>query len=454
VLRFFPTGPAPLPIVALRWGLALFALWSLNFTLLASGIPTGSPLTFPISIYEGPALHLAGLLYALPFALAVVLALRLEPRLGAASLWGIALALLALGNLLQGDPDSAFLKPFYATYLGRAVQYFHDVRGISDPIDWLRRFNEGQTTLTLHSRTHPPFAVLLHWAVLRASGQNLAALAAAFMLIVSATPLVLWRALRDAGTDARTAGLVGLLLAVTPAFNIYGAASLDAVILALASLYLWGLVRASTRGIEPGAVLLMCVGLTAVNLLTFGGLFLVAVGVAFGVVEFAARRRTDLLVAQGVAIAVCAMALFAALAPFGYDHLRAFLTASRLENGSAQFLQRPLAYAMTRLEDIAEIVLFLGLVTAAVLSGPRREGGLRLGGADPLDRLSLVAAATLLLVFVTGAYRTGETARACLFIVPFLLLPLRRCAPERLRPLVIAAAVQTAVMQLTGGFFW
>jgi hypothetical protein len=72
-------------------------------------------------------------------------------------------------------------------------------------------------------------------------------------------------------------------------------------------------------------------------------------------------------------------------------------------------------------------------------------------------RLYLTAVITLGALFLTGAYRTGETARACLFIYPFLLLPILAAEyPERQRWRWIFAAVfgQTLLMQLFGRYFW
>jgi hypothetical protein len=69
-------------------------------------------------------------------------------------------------------------------------------------------------------------------------------------------------------------------------------------------------------------------------------------------------------------------------------------------------------------------------------------------------RVTTVAVILLLVMFVTGAYRTGETARACLFVVPFIGLSFARLGAERLRLLTIAAAIQTIGMQVLGNYGW
>src|SRR5207244_7060632 len=84
------------------------------------------------------------------------------------------------------------------------------------------------------------------------------------------------------------------------------------------------------------------------------------------------RGRSALLVGLAIAIVVSALAFFTTYRVWGYDHIQAFLTASRLENRSGfLLLHRPLVYVMTRIEDIAEIVLFLSLGTAATMLGGR-----------------------------------------------------------------------------------
>jgi len=71
-----------------------------------------------------------------------------------------------------------------------------------------------------------------------------------------------------------------------------------------------------------------------------------------------------------------------------------------------------------------------------------------------------LAVGTLLAMFATGAFRTGETARACLFIYPYLLLPVaaqldhqQPDASDR-RLLVWLVFGQTLLMQTFGGYFW
>jgi hypothetical protein len=113
-----------------------------------------------------------------------------------------------------------------------------------------------------------------------------------------------------------------------------------------------------------------------------------------------------------------------------------------------------MAYLMTRLEDVCEIGLFFSFAClAALLAAPVRS--LRpLHPGDAPGRLALMGVSVLALLFLTGAYRTGETARGCLFIYPYLILMLTRKDWHTLRDVCVLAGAQTVGMQLMGNFFW
>jgi hypothetical protein len=76
---------------------------------------------------------------------------------------------------------------------------------------------------------------------------------------------------------------------------------------------------------------------------------------------------------------------------------------------------------MTRVEDILEILFFFGPFLFLLFIRC-----FRLMKEDYPDLYSLTISAiiVLLALFLTGAYRTGETARACSYIYPFLIFPI------------------------------
>jgi hypothetical protein len=154
-------------------------------------------------------------------------------------------------------------------------------------------------------------------------------------------------------------------------------------------------------------------------------------------------------------LAALAAAIAGLYAGFGYDHLEALATASRLENPRGfRGLATPLDYALTRIECVAEIAVFFSLPALAVwwrerlLRRPpfdlRRDG----------DRIEAAGCLALAALLVTGAFWTGETARACLFFQPYLLLGLRDAPPRTLAAVAVAGGAQTVAMQLFANFFW
>jgi hypothetical protein len=142
---------------------------------------------------------------------------------------------------------------------------------------------------------------------------------------------------------------------------------------------------------------------------------------------------------------------------FGFNYVRSFQVASALENPDGfRLFAQPGDYLMTRAEDVGEIVLFLGpFLLGLVLSGLMTTKA-----RGELSVLSLRAIASFCAVLITGAYRTGETARAALFLYPFLVLPaageLATLGDENARYGRLAALVfcQALLMQLAGDYWW
>lgn len=404
---------------------------------------------FPISIFRGPELHVTGALFAPVFGLLLVIVLR-RRRWPVAGLWAVGLALLVTGNLMQGGPAEGFLTALTGPEGDRGTQYFHEAVRVTDPAAWLAGFNRIQATLNTHARTHPPFAVLIERVLLPVGG--VPAVATAFVLAASLLPLLVFALLRELGVERERAVGMGLLFALIPAYNIYGAVSLDAVIAIPMTVALWGLCRVMTRGGGPAGHALFVAGAVGTNLITFGGTFLLATAGLLGLHEWVRNRRPHVLVATGLAVVALGAAIAVLKGWTGYDHLAAFLTASRLENPHGfQLLFWPSNYLATRAEGVAEILLFFSLGALAVLPVRRI---LRTGLADPRFRVGLCGVATLGVMFLTGAFRTGETARACLYIYPYLTLFLADLPDRWLARVTALAGIQTGAMQLTGSYFW
>lgn len=69
--------------------------------------------------------------------------------------------------------------------------------------------------------------------------------------------------------------------------------------------------------------------------------------------------------------------------------------------------------------------------------------------------LPIIAFSSLIIMFLTGAYGTGETARACLYIYPYFLLLLINIKNKYiLLNIAYIALTQTFIMQMIGDYFW
>jgi hypothetical protein len=385
---------------------------------------------YPLSRFTGPRIFWPGIPYAAGFLLVLLAAARVRPSPTRA--WLLGLSLIVLGNLAQGGFRMGFLAPFR---LGGGANYLAawSAGSAESWVDWLRSFAAVQSGLFRQARTHPPFAVLLVGAL------RSPALIAVFLTGVTSLAIPLMARIGAAlGARPREASASALLLAVLPAVNIYGAVSLDGVVLTASALFVLGLVRLlGEEKVAPSAVAMFACGILAANALTFGALLLAGVALVF------AFRSRPVLHGLVLTAACGAVALVALRAAFGYNHLHTFLVATRTENpGGFQGLVEPLHYALTRLEDVGNVAIFLSVPVLAALFLRRPH------------RVTTVAVILLLVMFVTGAYRTGETARACLFVVPFIGLSFARLGAERLRLLTIAAAIQTIGMQVLGNYGW
>jgi len=426
------------------------ALWTLHYLprrFLELGWNT--PLeSFPVSVFR---VNLAptGLPWLALFLLVAWWAAGRVERLGPGGLWAAGLLLLLLGNMGEGSFQAGFLDPLLG---GDNEQYARDAATIADWRGWLADFNRLQPTLHLHAQFHPPFPVLLIHALLAGFGPTGAALA---MTLLSSLTVPLGYALFRQVAAPGPAARLTLLLALLPAFNVYGAVSLEGVITLAMTLFLWGLLRLlrpadwRVRTVAVGA---MTLGLLAANLLTFLAVFAVAAGGLAALAALLRRRDYVPLLGGAVATAIAAAAL-GLLGPLaGYDHLAAFRLAERLHNPDGWWLlDFPSLYLASRLECVLETLLFLSLHGSAFLlfvARPWRRP------QEPAATLGLAAAAAYGLMLLAGTMHTGESARSLLFIYPWLLLPLAAFAARIDRAMLGWIALQTALMQFVGDFFW
>jgi len=247
------------------------ALVCLNCALIRANLNPGTPHFFPISAFSIKT-HFSGLLSTILFLIVFFISLKYSVRFNMLHVWIIGLTLIILGNLAQGSVDTAFYKPFYELN----IPYYHDATQITDWRAWLSSFNINQPELSLHSRTHPPFAVILHYFVLIIGSHKSFITAGLFILLSTLSIILIWQIMKSLRLHPQQCSQLALLFSVIPAFNIYSALSLDGIIATTCTISLLGMVKIVNRGVSLSGTLLFIGGILLTNLLTFGGTFLVA----------------------------------------------------------------------------------------------------------------------------------------------------------------------------------
>jgi hypothetical protein len=385
----------------------------------------------------------AGCVILFSLALTVLAAVNFHP---------VAVGITALGLVIATNSihgiDTGWTRPIAGGDGASAIQYYHDSLKIKSLREWTRDYTAHQTALLAHARTHPPGAVTaIH--LLRLLLGRPANIAAAIALVsLSLLTLFGYGLLRGFGLDPPAAGYATFLLLLIPALQIYSLASVDAVISAMFLGTICLLIRRdrSERG-NVVAVFGTAVCLFLASWLTFASLFLPPVMLA---AEWGMRRSIKRTLGAITLVVAGYTALFWAT---GFKYWECFRLAAGMENPQGyRLISQPASFLFTRLECVLEILLFFGpFLMVLALRGTARM-------PDATKPLFWSAVLTLLAMFGAGAFHTGETARACQFIYPFLMIPVAAALRDAtLRDKTRLAAVvfaQALFMQLLGDYFW
>jgi hypothetical protein len=191
------------------------------------------------------------------------------------------------------------------------------------------------------------------------------------------------------------------------------------------------------------------------NFPTFGGLFIIAAGPLYGLLELVMKKNIRVLLSVLIGVLMLFLCILLLDKLYNYNHIMAFFKASSLLNPEGfQGFSAPVVYIMTRLESVSEIALFLSIGLMAGLVKEILSNPIISYIKDDLKVFSVAAVTVLFAMFLTGAYHTGETARACLFIYPYILLLFYKSENILIKDFIIFAALQTAVMQTAGNYVW
>ncbi len=360
-------------------------------------------------------------------------------RTGARPAWVLpaGLAFVLLFNIsisMMRGGFSELHRPFTAADR-TGIEYAHDVWRVHDTVSWLRDYHLILNQLTLHSRTHPPGAVLvLYWSRQIFGGAIINSVWCAILLSALAVVPVYLLALKMYGR--RTALAVVALYALTPNLVLFGATSMDGVFV-LAPMVATYLMYRALRARKRGALQVYCaaagVVMAAAFMLTYTtlivGLLLMAVGLLVMRSNSIDLPRRRVATAYAIALAAFALSLLSLHWGTGYQ----FVASLKVSIHSDHTVMETHRLTFGRYFDIsiANVLAFLfgtGLVNV-VLFGREIAADiprLRRGGVS----WAIALAATLLVISFARLF-TWETERVWLMLAPLVVLCAAHCAGSR-----------------------
>ena len=357
-----------------------------------------------------------------------------------------------LGTTLLQGPTWGFSAPVAGESINRTWvanserggNYWLETPYVRSVHTYLMEYTQRQRSLGLHAQTHPTGAVLFTYGARRLlATPAMITLVMGMLCLFAIGGAFFWLARSD--VDDEEAGYWALLLLLLPAVQIYGVWALESVVAAL----ILGAVAVSRVNGWLWAVLGTGLLLAVAGLLTFGVLF---AGPVLAGREWVERRT--LWRTTGVALVVVGLYTWIWW-DSDFNYWTSFQIATAIENPAGfRWLADPADYILSRLEGFGEVFLFFGPILT--VGWVQSRGGLG-GFPRPTAWIGALGWATFAMMLAAGAFRTGETARTCLFVTPLMLAAvLGTLNPGRStrRALLYFAIVQTVLMQLFGFFVW
>ena len=350
-----------------------------------------------------------------------------------------------------------------------AGQIFTDAMGVNNIFDFISNYDIIQPTLTTHATTQPPGATLTIYLLYLVF--NTPMLVAIGLCVVAAVGSAFFlrgivRQLFD-DEQARYATFLYLLL---PAVQVYYLANIYAIVatLVLAVLYFYFHEdrRVATVGSIISLFLLTFVSFLSIFMVFF--LFIYEMLKANSIeTDNTVDRLKNIVMATKVPIlfSLCVGAVYGLLlVTLGFNYINAFLYASSLENPNGFMLfSSPVEYFASRIQNILDIAIFFGPVLSVLAYRgfiTLREESTENQNSSKKYHIVLAALIALGLLFLTGAPKKGETARICMFILPFLLIPviayIRNTNMTRRDKIILLVVVfgQAVLLQLVGIWVW
>jgi hypothetical protein len=411
------------------------------------------PIIYPISIVYKSTATINSMLPLILLIILVVFALKYSPK-NAFILFFLCLALIVLGNLLQGGIYEGFVKPIGGWQGMDYEQPFHDVVKIHSGFRFLKEFDIYQSSYSNHTQTHPPFLVLFYYCLYQIGGIPIA-LTISILIISTIFPLFYFTMLYLGFSKSRAVKFT-ILLALIPTINIYSIITWDALAAIGYMIFLMGMVLIYRCGLRVINFIILLFGFVFANMLNYLAIGLLVIIGIVGFWQFLVLKRKDLLFATGGILFCFLIILILWKFGFNYDHLLSFLKSSQIELGKTSHhlsTQTIKWYILSRIEDIGEILLFLSFGVIAVCFTPlyRRFAP----NLKSFENALLFSASTIILLFlIFGVFRTGETARPFIWLIPYVLISLKNIEDRTLNALIGVVTVQTISMQLAANYFW
>jgi asparagine N-glycosylation enzyme membrane subunit Stt3 len=359
--------------------------------------------------------------------------------------FAVTLLLNVTVAMMDGSP-AAISKPF--SWAGS--EFFSDVPAVLDVKSFLHGYVFNLYHYSIHTRTHPPGAVLFLYFVRRLLGPGITAAAWA-SVVTTATGIIPFYLLARRLTGEHIAALAAALYPVTPSLVLFGATSMDGVFLVPLLWSTYFLQRTITLVPSPGTpgegkggglfnrtafnAIAAAISLTISLMFSYVTVCIGVMMLLYALLELI--ESPGHLKRIAFSFAICAIVIVALLGLIylstGFNYL-ACLQGSRYYD---HYSMRTFAISPGRYIDISFCNLFAFLIgvglPAVILWG--RETVDSLKRRTSLDRFNLSLVISV-LVFSFAHLFTHETERVWLFFIPPALIAAasriaRRGKPEQ-----------------------
>ena len=360
--------------------------------------------------------------------------------------------------------------------IGNYGEIYDDAVQIVNPITFISEFESLQDYLTVHARTHPPGAVLtiyLFYLVFNSPGF----IAIAICVCSSILSAFFLNGIFKNFFKGEIPKYMVFLYLLLPAIQVYYLANIYAIVTTLIIGVIYFYFHWNTIISIIGCIICSFLAsfISFMALFFVGCLFLYEV---FNLWRKGSLRRNAILSLKGIKsvfkdsqrlffmivgiVGIYGILLFT----LGFNYINSFLIAVAAETSQGwELITNPFEYLTSRVTNIMDILMFFGPVLIVLCYKgyvSLKKDKLNSESSAKLFNLVTAAIITLLAIFILGAYDHGETARAAMFIYPFLLIPVafylshysNRVPKYEMGILLTVLFGQAIFMQLVGNFIW